>query len=223
VFSATIISLALTLTQPAALKAESYSEARQIALEERLPLVVFVGEAQRKIRGTVEVSVKAGAFDDYPNKCIIVSYPTGEWRATLAAGATDAEIDRATKGEQPARTAFFAGPGGSGNPAVSGDDALDEVNAARARRGLRPYLRDEGLTQAARDCAAFRADRRIQGHTASDFNFLPAGANAASAGCAAWEPSWGWGSCCTYDSYTYAGAAWVMGGDGRRYMSLFVR
>jgi uncharacterized protein YkwD len=222
-FSATIISLALVFTQPAAPKAETYSEARQAALEGRLPLVVFVGEAKRKIHGTVEVSVKAGAFEDYPAKCIIVGYSTGEWRVTLAAGATDAEIDRAAKGDQPSRAAYYAGPDGSGSTAASGVDAIDEVNAARAQRGLRPYARDEGLTQAARDCAAFRAARLIQGHTASDFNFLPAGVNATSAGCAAWTPDWGWGSCCTYENHTYAGAAWVMGSDGRRYMQLFVR
>src|SRR4051794_14785609 len=35
----------------------------------------------------------------------------------------------------------------------SGDDALAEVNAQRASRGLRPFIRDEGLTQAARACA----------------------------------------------------------------------
>jgi uncharacterized protein YkwD len=203
-FSATLVSLALAFTQPTEAKAPSYSQARHQALEDRVPLVVFVGEANRKIRGTVEVSVKANAFADYPDKCIIVSYPTGEWRATLAAGATDAEIARAANGE-------------------AGDDALDEVNAVRARRGLRPFTRDEGLTKAARDCAAFRAARLIQGHTASDFHFLPATANASAAGCAAWEPSWGWGSCCTYENHAYAGAAWVMGSDGRRYMSLFVR
>jgi hypothetical protein len=30
-------------------------------------------------------------------------------------------------------------------------------------------------------------------------------------------------SCCVYENYTYAGAAWVSGRDGRRYMHLFVR
>src|SRR5262249_169796 len=40
-------------------------------------------------------------------------------------------------------------------------DGLDEVNAKRAARGLRPFIRDEGLTQAARACAAFRADNLL--------------------------------------------------------------
>ena len=103
------------------------------------------------------------------------------------------------------------------------DDALEEVNAERARRGLRPFLADPLLTQAARSCAKIRATNLIKGHLASDFVHVPAGASAAAAGCGALDPSWGWGTCCTYENYTYAGAAWVMGADGRRYMHLFVR
>ena len=102
-------------------------------------------------------------------------------------------------------------------------DGLDEVNAKRAARGLRPFARDEGLTQAARACAAFRADQGLFGHTANDFAFVPAGSSASSAGCAAYPASYGWMSCCTYEGYTTAGAAWVTGRDGRRYMHLFVR
>jgi hypothetical protein len=107
--------------------------------------------------------------------------------------------------------------------AKTGIEALDEVNAARASRGLPPFQYDERLTHAARACAQFRADRLIHGHTSNDFAFVPAGSYAPAAGCAAWEPSWGWGSCCTYDRYSHAGAAYAMGTDGRRYMHLFVR
>lgn len=103
-------------------------------------------------------------------------------------------------------------------------DALDEVNAERAARGLRPFIKDELLTQAANIAAERRASRLIRGHLPeSDFSCVPAGGVASAAGCGALEPSWGWGSCCTYDNYSYAGAAWVMGRDGRRYMHLFVR
>ncbi len=112
--------------------------------------------------------------------------------------------------------AVEAAPAGAG-------DALDEVNAKRAACGLRPFLRDAALTQAARGCAAHRAQYGMFGHTANDFAFLPAGASAASAGCAAYPASYGWMSCCVYEDYTYAGAAWVPGSDGRRYMHLFVR
>lgn len=102
-------------------------------------------------------------------------------------------------------------------------DGLAEVNRERARRGLRPFIYDAALTQAARSCAQIRASRRIRGHLRNDFAYVPAGTTARAAGCGALEPSWGWGTCCTYENHTYAGAAWVMGSDGRRYMHLFVR
>lgn len=111
----------------------------------------------------------------------------------------------------------------SGTTTAKSDDALSEVNAKRTKRGLRPFLPDPLLNQAARTCARIRAANRIGGHLSSDFVHLPAGASAKAAGCGALEPSWGWGTCCTYDNYTYAGAAWVLGADGKRYMHLFVR
>jgi hypothetical protein len=106
---------------------------------------------------------------------------------------------------------------------VTEGDALDEVNATRAARGLRPFIRDDYLTMGAKNAAQYRAAHLMEGHTSNDFSALPAGGNATAAGCAAWEPSMGWGACCTYENYTYAGAAYVFGRDGRRYMHLFVR
>lgn len=116
-------------------------------------------------------------------------------------------------------------PAASGTIPTEGSaaDGLDEVNAQRAARGLRPYLRDEGLMQAARSCAQFRAANGLSGHTSNDFAFVPAGSWASSAGCAACPAAFGWMSCCVYDNYTYAGAAWATGRDGKRYMHLFVR
>ena len=108
-------------------------------------------------------------------------------------------------------------------PLVAAEDALDEVNAARAKKGLAPFKRDDKLSEAAAKCADYRAARQIEGHTRNDFDFVPAGGKATAAGCAAWKPEWGWGSCATYESYTYAGAAFTVGKDGRRYMHLFVR
>jgi len=105
----------------------------------------------------------------------------------------------------------------------SGDDALAEVNAVRAARRLPPFIKDDNLTIAAYTAAKHRARHLCSGHTSNDFACLPAGCSASAAGCAAWHPSDGWGSCCTYDSYTYAGAAWALGKDGKRYMHLFVR
>ena len=107
--------------------------------------------------------------------------------------------------------------------ASTAQQALDEVNTARAARGLRPFLLDENLARGASACAAYRARYRMEGHTSNDFSFLPAGTAARAAGCAAWPVGWGWGSCCTYDNYQYAGAAYCVGPDGQRYMQLFVR
>lgn len=104
------------------------------------------------------------------------------------------------------------------------DDALAEVNAKRARQGLYPLLPDPGLTTAARACANERARRRIRGHLRNDFAHVPAGTRASGAGCAAWPPSMGWGSCyADTRSHRYGGAAYAIGPDGLRYMHLFVR
>src|SRR5438874_8217526 len=120
--------------------------------------------------------------------------------------------------EQPAAyTAYYtpaATPVTGAVAAVGAGDGLDEVNAQRAARGLRPFVRDDALTQAAGACAAFRAERGLFGHTANDFAFLPPGSSARSAGCAAYPAGYGWMSCCVYDNYTYAGAASVTGSDG---------
>lgn len=104
---------------------------------------------------------------------------------------------------------------------VEAQDALDEVNAARASRGLPAFQRDDGLTKAALSVATFRASRGMSGH-ADDFAHLPPGTSADAAGCAAWPVGMGWGACCTYENWTHAGAACVTVG-GVRYMHLFVR
>lgn len=101
-------------------------------------------------------------------------------------------------------------------------DALAQVNALRKARGLRPFVRDDGLTRGAKHVAKFRADRLIEGHSANDFGGLPRGVKADAAGCAAWHGN-DWGACCTYENWTYAGAGWCYGRDKRRYMQLFVR
>jgi len=102
------------------------------------------------------------------------------------------------------------------------DDALDEVNEYRAKRGLPPFKHDAGLTAAAKKAAKLRATNGIAGHLYSDFACLPAGTRADAAGCGALEDSWGWGTCCMNDNYSHAGAAWQRGADGKRYMHLFV-
>ena len=119
-------------------------------------------------------------------------------------------------------------------PALAAEpvEALAEVNACRTRRGLRPFILDEGLRRAAKACAKYRADHLTEGHTSNDFAYVPAATMATiprgpggwlriAGGCGASYN--GWGTCCTYDRWRYAGAAWCRGRDGRRYMQLFVR
>jgi hypothetical protein len=106
---------------------------------------------------------------------------------------------------------------------ATAQQVLNEVNAARAARGLRPFMLDENLARGASACAVYRARHRMEGHTSNDFSFLPPGAHARAGGCAAWPVGMGWGSCCTYDNYQFAGAAYCVGPDGKRYMQLFVR
>src|SRR5215470_10914821 len=106
---------------------------------------------------------------------------------------------------------------------ASAQQVLDEVNTARAARGLQPFILDENLARGASACAIYRAQHRLEGHTSNDFGFLPPGTHASAGGCAAWSVGSGWGSCCTYDNYQYAGAAYCVAPDGKRYMHLFVR
>lgn len=104
-------------------------------------------------------------------------------------------------------------------------DAMDEVNAKRARKGLPPLQRDPLLCQAAYECARQRAARNIHGHLPeSDFSYLPSGAHATVGGAGALEDSWGWETC-AYDSMQYrvGGAAWVRGPGGLRFMHFFGR
>ena len=54
-------------------------------------------------------------------------------------------------------------------PAWAGNDALAQVNAARAARGLKPFIKDADLTAGAINVADFRAARLMAGHTSNDF------------------------------------------------------
>ena len=102
-------------------------------------------------------------------------------------------------------------------------DALDVLNRQRAARGLRPYVRDEGLTRAAIAACHYRAKYRIAGHSSNDFGFLPRGVTAPVAGCACWSPGDGFGACAAYENWARAGAAWCRGKDNRVYCHLFVK
>lgn len=106
-------------------------------------------------------------------------------------------------------------------------DALDQLNAQRAARGLPAYVRDEGLTVAAIACATHRARFRIAGHCMAgmgDFVFVPATTTARCAGCSAWPVGLGFGACEAYSTaYRFAGAATVIGPDGLAYNQAFYR
>jgi hypothetical protein len=109
-------------------------------------------------------------------------------------------------------------------------DGLDEVNACRAQRGLPPFIRDPGLSVGAARCARTKANYCHTGHLngpMSDFSCLDPGVQCSSTGADGSKhvlgDIWGWSTCCTYEPYMFAGAAWAIGPDGCRYMSLFVR
>lgn len=105
-------------------------------------------------------------------------------------------------------------------------DAMAEVNAKRASKGLPPLRKDSLLCQAALLVSKQRAARGIHGHLPeSDFTYVhQVNGSASVGGCGALEDSWGWETC-AYDSpqYSVGGAAWVRGSDGLRYMTFFGR
>ena len=203
------VLLAATLAGRAESIVDPYPEAYAASMRDRLPLLVYVGQPAREMAGARAISVKT--YPDAAAPCVVVGV------------VRDGEMYRKDVASTPATQEIKSAIVALSAPPATWGDALDEVNATRAARGLRPFVRDDGLTSAAAGCAEFRAARLMAGHTSNDFAAVPAGAYATSAGCAAWEPGMGWGACCTYENYTYAGAAYAMGRDGRRYMHLFVR
>jgi hypothetical protein len=182
----------------------------------------FRRRAQPSYQPTYQGTYQPSYPSSYPPYAPISSTPVPAEGIVTDAGPSVTPSGVVTAGYSPvaATAAPVMSPDAYG---LSAGDGLDEVNAKRAAAGLRPYLRDEGLAAAARGCAEYRAAYGLFGHTNNDFGFVPPGTSASSAGCAAYPAGYGWMSCCTYDNYTYAGAAWVTGRDGKRYMHLFVR
>lgn len=129
---------------------------------------------------------------------------------------------RRTESVSPSTSSSVGAPAGAAGEA---SDALDHVNAERAKRGLAPYIRDHLLTQGAMACAKFRAERLIPFHTDNDFRFLPGGASArvGGAGTGGYGP-WGFLACAMFErDARYAGAAWARGRDGKMYCQTFVK
>ena len=204
---AVCVTLAVAVTARAESGVDPYPAAYAESMKDGLPVLVFVGQPAREVSGTRPIAVTT--FPEAAAPCVVVGLVRdgGMVRKDLGGTPTTADI-----------RAAVASPCNPGSA-----EALDEVNATRAARGLRPYVRDANLTAAAAGCAEFRAARLMAGHTGNDFAALPPGTSASASGCAAWPAGMGWGSCCTYEGYTYAGAAYATGRDGRRYMHLFVR
>ncbi len=212
---------------------ETYTAGAAQAVATGRPLVTFLGTTPRAVVGAVVA--RSETLTGYDAPAVVISLP-GEgwltWRATLPATATDADIQAAIA---PRAVQALPAPFSGRVPAADDDwtasvEALDEVNQLRARHGLRPFIRDDGLTRAAHSASIFRARRQMAGHCPNDFAYVPTDqpTRATAAGCAAWEPSLGWGSCCdgvhTSDGgATHAGAAWAWGPDQKRYMHIFVR
>ncbi len=217
------------LTIPTTNRYEEYTKGLDQALKQGKPLVTFVGVQKRDIAGTV--TCYAPDLPEYAAGDVVVSLPVGDelhWRTTLPAKTTDAQVQAAVapRAVQALPAPFVQGRDAEGNvpPTVVGEvqDAIKAINGARAQRGLRPYVRDDDLTKGAIRVTAHRAARRMFGHAENDFNFLE-GCTAACAGCAANEPTWGFMACAVYENWTYCGAAWVLGGDGRLYCHAFYR
>jgi hypothetical protein len=219
------------------LKGLSYSAALAASVKTGKPLLVFVDLPDFAIAPALAtdcIVCHVGELDGYPARCVVVSVPSGEkvyWFRTLERPTTDL-IWRAiiqSNGPGPGRSSQSASPfgvnrvDGSDSLPVGSRDALDEVNELRAQQGLRPFVRDDGLTLAAARCASARAANGISGHTQNDFAYLPSGSSASAAGCAAWPQEMGFGACCVFESWTYAGAASVRGADGLMYHQVFVR
>ena len=191
-------------------KALTYTEGFAASLSTGQPLLTFVGQPAQSVKGYIVC--EAASLDGYPAKCVVESYTENGGHYYRATYASTQEVGRAAI---PFGQAFNV----DGSKCAS-VEAIDMVNEQRRQRGLRPYLRDDGLTLAAMRVAQHRAERRITGHV-NDFAFLPAGSNASAAGCAAWSD--GFGACCMFEGWTYCGAAYCVGEDGLKYCHVYVR
>jgi len=202
--------------------------ARLLAILLTLALLASDTQAGRP-RGYYSGGGCSGGNCGVPTAMPVSNCPGGVCPAPVATVATTAAPIDCPNGNCAASvpaTPTTPKPVTAAKPIEPATDPLAQVNARRAAAGLRPYQHDPGLTTAARAAATYRARYRIRGHVIGgmgDFQFLPPGTQATAAGCAAWNPGDGFGSCAMYDSYTFAGAASVQGEDGLVYHHLFVR
>ena len=101
-------------------------------------------------------------------------------------------------------------------------DAMADVNARRAAAGLKPFILDPELMEAAKNAASCRASILCTGHLQNDYAAGGPGYPASVSGCGVMQYGM-FLSCGSEDRKTYAGAAKALGKDGRWYCHLFVR
>lgn len=106
----------------------TYGIASQTAAAVAKPLVTFIGVKSRPVAGAIVCQTVA--LDGYDPPCIVVSVPARDWldwRATLPATATDADIAAAIRGERKVSQAAvpFDVP-----PQQAADDELPAAVAA---------------------------------------------------------------------------------------------
>src|SRR3954447_185081 len=127
----TILSLGCALALAAAVRADSRAAPDRAAhaarMRDRLPLVVFVGPPAREVTGARSISV--ATFPDAAAPSVVIGV------------VRDGQLMRKDLGGTPATPDIQAAVAVHANPYTG--EALDEVNATRAARGLRPFIRDD--------------------------------------------------------------------------------
>lgn len=200
-----------------------------------LPCSTFANEVEARARANLNYVLSMGEGAEQPNVIAfknldaLTKAPAGEWRTVQVCNqdGTGCHFEQRWFPSQELGLTRSTVAGGQSKDSQAPDsginDALDELNAQRAQRGLYPYIRDELLTRGAQNVANARAAALLFEHTANDFAYLPAGAQSNSAGCAAYANS-EFLACGIYDNGPrYAGAAYAVGRDGKRYMHAFYR
>jgi hypothetical protein len=154
--------------------ARDYGTAHAAAIVEQRPLVVFVACEVQRCEGAICSKVEVDTFGHVKGPAVVVGYPQGrslviDSTLDCPADPKDLEraVDRATRKivSPPAKPMPEAPPPADWK--ISADvptstategDGLEELNAWRAARGYRPFLRDDGLTAGAQgSCSATRA------------------------------------------------------------------
>jgi hypothetical protein len=97
-------------------KGIGYAAACKQAVAENVPLVVFVGVRNRQVRAYGPIGCYSATLTGYTAPCIVVCVPDGkgwlQWRATLPASATNADILKVLTPPPPPQTMLRFAPSG---------------------------------------------------------------------------------------------------------------